>query len=53
MGGGNVHVVATKIEWDKQLKEAGSKPVSTMSTSFGPCHLQHVFNSMQEPFQTL
>lgn len=33
MGGGNVHVVQTKVEWDQKLKEAGSKPVSTMSSA--------------------
>lgn len=32
MGGGNVHVVETKLEWDQKLKEAGSKPVSRMSS---------------------
>lgn len=34
MGGGNVHVVQTKVEWDQKLKEAGSKPVSRMSSAY-------------------
>lgn len=34
MGGGNVYVVQTKVEWDQKLKEAGSRPVSTMSSAY-------------------